>query len=184
MSQTVFGLIDESYLSSSSDEKEEEKIQCQSKKSKTEIQNDLKQRFESLKERRLRIKSKNDRKLERKLKNKLTSVKTTSLKVSVDNNTKTSHLNLNVPLLGEELSDLNRLEEKIEKAIEQKNIELAEKISDELNEKQTELVKTKMENALNYESKRTSKNNLKTDNTKKPFWRFEAKQKWESKANM
>ena len=160
---------EDSLLSSDSDEVQPKKIKSQPKQDHVE-------KFKLLQEKRLKIKDKQEKKLAKKyLKNEKSPIQSV-----VPNNTNFS-LNQNGVLLKN--SSIKSLERKIDSALSDANIDAAEKLSDELFAKESELKMNKEREKLEYGQ---AKSLLLNDTHKKRRlnWKFEAKQRWESKSNM
>jgi hypothetical protein len=176
-----FGLgIDENELTDS--ECEEEQNLNTSKRQKIEV-DDLKSKFESLQQQRLKIKAKHDKKSQRVFKNPKSN--TTPIESEPKSNeAPSSSQTFKVPIMKEDLEFIDKLEKKIDDAIRNDQIELAEQISDELAEIQTDLNSSKASNAAKYQTKLVAQKKKNSEKKKKLFWHFEAKQHWESKANM
>ena len=70
-------------------------------------------------------------------------------------------------------SSIKSIQKELEKAIESNNINLADELSDKLSNEQIKL------NTIKQQIQKTESNK-----NRKLFWRFEAKQRWETKSNM
>ena len=176
MALANFGL-DFNEKSLSDEDEDQEHIVNKTKKTNS-ISNDAKTKFEVLKQKRQRIKKKQERKLLRI--NKVTE-KVAVQDISISNNQQTSSKSLNheISVFPTDVKDIQRLEYKIDQAIREGNFELAEVVSDRLHVKECEV---QMSKTLQTEKFKKAK---KRDTKKKRFfWRFEAKKHWESKANM
>ena len=73
------------------------------------------------------------------------------------------------------------LEKKLDQALAEGNIEKAERISDDIYAKNTQLEVLKRKEMIEFEAKKRKK---RLEANKRLNWRFEAKQRWESKSNM
>jgi hypothetical protein len=147
------------------------------------IKDELKIKFENLKQKNVRIKERyTKRKEKRKLKKDI-------IKQQLTNDLTTQIVDSNVCVDLPKTSEKNdkiieKLEIKIDQAINESNIELAEKISDTLFEEQTKAKIKKQNDILKYESD-VLHNRRKLDLQKTKYkWKFDAKQRWETKSNM
>jgi hypothetical protein len=186
MSDFDFGLginIDESQLSSDEDDKAanpQEIIQNQQVNFKTK--EDLKARFELLRSKRLTREARQKRRSQKRLERHETK---NAVAESTPAHPAPSVCEIfKAPLLKEDLRTINRLTRDIDEALKKDQIELAEKISDDLANKQSELSLSKAAKAAEYKAGVEAKKKKKNEKKKKLFWRFEPKQHWESKANM
>lgn len=163
-------------FSSTEDEQEES-----SKKVKINLTEDKKQKFEQLKVKRSQIKAKHDRKRSSKPYLK-------STEECEPHQTKSNILTNPIAVIQcEQIVEhsVSQLEKQLNTAISSNQVDLAETISDCLAQKQTELEQArdiqreKFQNELDAKKRKSE-----VKQKKKLAWRFEAKQKWETKSNM
>jgi hypothetical protein len=175
------GLNDVNEISSDS-EKDSDKEPSDAKKFKSNpVKDELKIKFENLKQKNVKIKERYTKRIEkRKLKKDITKQQTSDDSIAQITN-KCSQ----IPKSSEQTDEIiKELETKIDSAINSSNIELAEKLSDTLFEEQTKANFNKQNDILNYKAN-VLDNKSKLENNKTKYkWRFEAKQRWETKSNM
>ncbi len=175
----LFGInIDENCLTASSDsDSTEQSLKNKSENFEVNSQKRSEQnlRLKSLILKRKSIKEKYERKVAKKLEKKNTKKKTVSSEIIEDQISRpcTSNLNFNEDLLNN----------KIEKALSQNDINLAETLSDQLavEQHQAKINKNIEEKKLQAEIDR---NKQYKKNKKFIPWRFEPKKRWETKSNM
>ena len=179
------GLNDLKDISSDTDSGEDvNKEENNQKKLKSNpVKDEFKLKFENLKQKNAKLKNKfANRKEKQKLKkdtlknNRIKNDNTISAKINE---------NINLPNTSEKTDKIiKKLEDKIDLAINESNIELAEKLSDNLFEEQTKANIIKQTEIFKFKSDVLDKR-AKLDNKKTKYkWRFEAKQRWETKSNM
>lgn len=178
----------DSDLSDSSEDNKNDQQQLKTSKNNADILNDRNLKFDALRQKRLEIKEKYEKKaaikLEKKRRNhlNLTSVNNANASSSkgreLDTGVRTELHNTDSIFLDEALE-----EKKIDLALSRNNIELAEQLSEDLS---TKLYKQSIKRALESEEyqKKIDEKNLPKSKRRKPNWRFEPKQRWESKSNM
>lgn len=175
-------------LSDSSEDNNNDQQQFKTSKNNSDIFNDRNSKFDALKQKRLQIKEKYEKKAASKLEKKqrqhlnparVNNTNSSSSKESeLDTGARTELHNTDLSFLDEALE-----EQKIDLALSRNNIDLAEQLSEDLS---TKLHEQSMKRALEskeYQKEFYEKNLLKSKR-KKPNWRFEPKQRWESKSNM
>lgn len=160
--------------SSDTDHEKEEANDSQ----KSHLKADYVKKFEELKQKRAKINERRLKRLNPKPKNQpIPSSQPVNPKLSGYKAQNSNQPCLTNPALNESVS---KIEKSLNLALKKANIDKAEKLSDELFAKQAELEATKTLEAINFEIENKNKSRKK-----KPLaWRFEAKQKWESKSNM
>lgn len=139
------------------------------------VSDSIKERFEKLKERRLKIELKAKHKQEKK------DLKKKAQKSLEENNlVKTIEPQiLNNTLLINEIDNI-KIEKQIDSAIKDGNFELAEELSDKLSEYDSKIKLQREKEAKEFlDSKK-----LTVSRKKSIQWTFETKKRWETKANM
>jgi hypothetical protein len=185
MSHLKFDLDDDSYLSSDDDYAQINNVKksptCNNSKN---VRKDLIEKFESLKSERIRNKLKHEKKLAKKLRKNLKSPTINDIKKdsASSSTSKTKTVNLKVPINEQDLENMRLIESKIDIAIKDADFESAESLSNELAAKQSDLNEHKIQEALEFMNK--NKDNNQSPEKKPLCWQFEAKKRWESKANM
>jgi hypothetical protein len=148
-----------------------------------------KERFDLLKQQRNRL----NKKIERK-KNRLEKNDTILNKKDLINNIETNKSNETDKKINNKnklsniiITDINecneKLRESLEKAIEDGQIELANELSDRLASLENVEKECQKVNAAKFQIKLDTKK-FNKERYRKLNWRFEAKERWESKANM
>ena len=161
------------FISTSTDEEDNEKNEnnLSIKKIKINLTEDKKLKFERLKAKRCQLKEKYERKRSSKAQ-------------------KPNIFEANQPtpdtdaIQSEEITEntINQLEKELNSAIASNQVDLAEKISDCLSKKQSELKVNQTVQKHQFQSKINKKQEDKKKY--KLAWTFEAKKRWETKSNM
>jgi hypothetical protein len=168
--------IQNDFVSKSTDEEDKEEknevdLSNNNKKLKINLTEDKKLRFEQLKARRGQLKEKYDRKRSSKVKiQNPILLKSCQPKADV--------------IQPEEVIEhsINQLEKQLDSAIASNQVDLAEKLSDCLANKQSELKVNKA--YLKHQFQLEIKKKQEEKKKKKLAWTFEAKKRWETKSNM
>ena len=164
----------------SSSENETEKSTDVIVSSKTQITEEQKLKFQNLKNKRIHWKEKYEKKYCKKLINqekKINKEKVTNNKSPVESTQSLAHSPQTTQ------HSIGELERSIDLAIKESEIELAERLSEQLSSKQYE---KKLNDALATQQYQMEmyKKNLSKKRKKTLHWRFEPKQRWETKSNM
>lgn len=165
---------------------------------KHELKQDYLERFEKLKEKRLKLQHKQ---LKKEQKKNCLNVFKKQIKNECEKSSVNSGVNEEVKLKEhfetytnivkklddwkqpDEIEEENNLKKQLNCAIKENNFDLAEELNEKLIEHESKLHINYAVNALKYE-KQTKESDLPSKKTKKLKWQFEAKERWESKANM
>ena len=165
---------------SSSSENETEKSADVIVSSKTQITEAQKLKFQNLKNKRIQLKEKYEKKYSKKLINqemKINKEKVTINKSPIESTQILAHSSQTTQ------HSIDELEKNIDLAIKESEIEMAERLSNQLSSKQHE---KKLNDALAAQKYQMEmfKKNLAKKRKKTLNWRFEPKQRWETKSNM
>jgi hypothetical protein len=177
---------DDCNLNSNNDDKTKDRDASESKK-KRKISDELKGRFEQLKERRSKLSYKVQKKEEKKKLNKPnkqpefnfdSNLVDKCVNDSVERACDKNDLSYSANQVENRIKNKNKI---IDEALKNGEFSLAEKVSDELVNDEDRLKTIKLEETRRYE-----KQLLKKKSSKKiPLnWNFNAKQRWETKSNM
>lgn len=180
-SKYIYGFGLEEYMSNSSDTEEEKEVSTQSK---TTIANQQITKFQALRQKRIRIKEKHERKLASRLVKNIKPTKHAEL-VQQSRAASSSSKPSQPVIEGRVHSNFNEdLDiKKIDLALANNDIQLAEQLSDNLSSKETNANLMDTIEAQKFEL--TLQQNKSQKKLKKSIpWRFEAKKRWETKSNM
>jgi len=174
-------------ISDTDDENNEDsELKVESPPKKIKLQPHFVEKFNLLKEKRLKLEKRNEK---RRVKNKSKSNNNNTIK-QVNKNTNSILDSVKAFTLAPDLKQLlpsvKCLEKSLDKALGEANIEQAEKISDDILTKQTQmkLIENKEQIEFDEEKRRRLEEKEKRGRTSRLTWRFEAKQRWETKSNM
>ena len=169
--------------------KKEQKIKTK------EISIEHQTKFDLLKQKRLQIKEKFDRKMKKFKSNEKLSMALNGLRAKnncfteiddLDNskNEQSCSKTNEESFSGNLTVSLEDLEYKMDKALEEKNIELAEHLSEQIYATQTQQSLQKEAEVEKFKQELKLKEQAEKKKRKPLNWRFEAKKRWESKSNM
>lgn len=171
MKDLDFGLVDDVHVDDSDSEELESKSIDKSVPS-----NDIVTRFDQLKQVRAKIQSKHETKRlkKAKVKRRIDS-KDKNSEILVSNRPGSSLTTNSLKVIDkEDQESLEEIERKLEKAIEEKDIELASKLSDLLHQTETRVEQKRVSAVVKYKSKLDA---LKAKKKQKLEWKFEAKKR-------
>lgn len=152
---------------------EESKTNEENSNLKTKLKPNLIEKFNLLKHKRLQIEKRNEKRRQKKRSN-----------FSKTNEQGSNELSSKLLKSPKDLPNVKILEKSLDQALNEANIEQAEKISDVIFAKQTQLNMLKRKEQIEFEEVVKRRLEEKGKKRSRLNWRFEAKQRWESKSNM